>query len=145
MQAPVPMLLSINRRVPGVMVGNFRYVESQMQLGQLAGNKFTLVLRGLGQADVAAAPAAATALAVSGFINYFGMQRFGTGIASTHRVGARLLPDVRCVVLISMANCHRLAEKYRTSCKTAAAHTCCCTQRQDFRHCVGGVLQGRRY
>ena len=84
-------------------VGALSYGSSQLALGELAGNSFGIVLRGLHlvrrslplpPATAAAAPralelralepraaleAAVGALRSQGFVNYFGMQRFGAG------------------------------------------------------------------
>ena len=84
-------------------VGDFDYVPKQLQLGQLAGNRFFLTLRQVqAGADAASATqeqsieAAAAALrewvALGGtYVNYFGLQRFGTGSVSTSTLGQLLL------------------------------------------------------
>ncbi len=61
-----------------VAVGDFRYVREELKLGDLAGNRFELVLRNVAEADVPSVDAAFRALRESGFVNYFGLQRFGT-------------------------------------------------------------------
>ncbi len=81
-------------------VGNFEFVEKELSLGSLIGNRFDIVLRNV---DVSTAKdeeripltkqwleAAALALRVNGFINYFGMQRFGK-YYDTHKVGLCIL------------------------------------------------------
>lgn len=94
----------------GMAVGEAGYSSSQLGLGQLSGNEFTITLRDLralaaGGADTLAAavepePDAAAlearargavdSLRGTGFINYFGLQRFGASCgARTHVVGAR--------------------------------------------------------
>ena len=100
----------------GLRIGHLQYAERQLHLGEgLAGNEFSIVLRELrpraqqqqcdpaapanGGTDVAAAsttePRLALELAVrtlgeSGFVNYFGMQRFGGHGAE---VGRHILRD----------------------------------------------------
>ena len=49
---------------------------SELKLGDLVGNRFRIVLRSC-SCDEQAAAAALRALKVKGFINYFGLQRFG--------------------------------------------------------------------
>lgn len=86
-------------------VGDFDYVPKQMQLGQLSGNRFFLTLRqvqaGPGpaadqQAQQASIDAALVALREwvalgASYVNYFGLQRFGTGSVSTSALGQLLL------------------------------------------------------
>ncbi|KAK1439398.1 hypothetical protein QVD17_05216 [Tagetes erecta] len=84
-------LASLNKRLIGIKVGNFCYVNQGLLLGQLHGNRFTVTLRGVVADSEDTVKAAADALGKHGFINYFGMQRFGTGSVPTHLIGAKLL------------------------------------------------------
>ena len=73
-----------------VRVGNFRYVENELRLGSLEGNRFDIALRNV-QLEVGVDPEqclerAAKALQDYGFINYFGVQRFGK-FYDTHETG----------------------------------------------------------
>jgi tRNA pseudouridine13 synthase len=72
-----------------VRVGSFAWVDRELKLGDLRGNRFDIVLRNL-QDDNASVEAAATALRDHGFINYFGTQRFGK-YKDTHLVGMAVL------------------------------------------------------
>ncbi|KAJ9535591.1 hypothetical protein OSB04_un001269 [Centaurea solstitialis] len=82
---------SLNKRLIGIKVGDFCYVNEGLLLGQLHGNRFTITLRGVVADSEDTVKAAADALGKHGFINYFGMQRFGTGSVPTHLIGAKLL------------------------------------------------------
>ncbi|KAK9074958.1 hypothetical protein SSX86_003277 [Deinandra increscens subsp. villosa] len=84
-------LASLNKRLIGIKVGDFCYVNEGLLLGQLHGNRFTVTLRGVVTDSEDTVKAAADALGKHGFINYFGMQRFGTGSVPTHLIGAKLL------------------------------------------------------
>lgn len=93
----------------GMSVGEPSYVAEPLLLGILSGNEFTVTLRDLralpsdpaAPAAAAAEPAealearvrtAVAALRNSGFVNYFGLQRFGASAgARTHVVGAAVL------------------------------------------------------
>jgi tRNA pseudouridine13 synthase len=76
----------------GVFLGDFAYSEKGIKLGDLKGNQFTITLRELPAALTADEVAGAmSSLRERGFINYYGMQRFGTSLVSTHSVGALLL------------------------------------------------------
>ena len=90
-----------------VRLGNFEYAKDQITSGDLKGNRFEIVLRGVtmpatlgGDANGASGGAEANADMVrkavertraNGFINYYGLQRFGTGVVPTHVTGEHLL------------------------------------------------------
>ena len=85
-------LARTNGRVPGVRVGDFEYAREQLHLGDLQGNHFTVTLRDVqAPAGEAAVGAALEELRGTGFVNYFGLQRFGHADAPTHKVGVALL------------------------------------------------------
>lgn len=88
-----PRLLSINSRLIAMRVGTPTYVSSHLGLGDLRGNQFCVTLRDVqctqGPAGV---HTALRELRKHGFINYFGLQRFGASPeARTHATGAALL------------------------------------------------------
>ncbi|GAB2238876.1 hypothetical protein Droror1_Dr00024789 [Drosera rotundifolia] len=84
-------LASLNNRLIGIKVGNFCYVNDGLLLGQLLGNRFTITLRGVVADSQDIIKESADALGKQGFINYFGLQRFGSGTVPTHIIGAALL------------------------------------------------------
>lgn len=84
-------LASLNAKLIGIKVGDFSYVKEGLQLGQLLGNRFTITLRGVSADSEDTIRASADALGKDGFINYFGLQRFGSGSVPTHLIGAALL------------------------------------------------------
>ncbi|XP_078430923.1 pseudouridine synthase family protein isoform X2 [Wolffia australiana] len=84
-------LALLNDRLIGIKVGDFCHVEEGLVLGKLSGNRFTIVLRGVVADCDDTIRAAADSLGKNGFINYFGLQRFGSGSVPTHLVGAALL------------------------------------------------------
>jgi tRNA pseudouridine13 synthase len=70
--------------------GNFEYCHTNLGLGDLSANSFEITLRGV------TCPERQIIQAVNhtrqhGFINYFGLQRFGTGVVPTHHIGEELL------------------------------------------------------
>ncbi|CAL9088163.1 unnamed protein product [Musa textilis] len=87
----VKKLAELNTRLFGVKVGDFCYVKEGLVLGQLAGNRFTITLRAVAADCKDTIKAAADGLQRNGFINYYGLQRFGSGSVPTHLVGAALL------------------------------------------------------
>lgn len=74
----------------GLRIGDLKYVSEALDLGHLSGNRFCIVLR-----DVRAPPDVISrslgTLQETGFINFFGMQRFGNSSVPTHAVGLQLL------------------------------------------------------
>lgn len=80
-------------------VGNFKYVKDELWLGKLGGNRFDIVLRNIrissNMTDKIVETndrlhAAVSCLTNIGFINYFGMQRFGR-YRDTHIIGKYVL------------------------------------------------------
>ncbi|XP_059652720.1 multisubstrate pseudouridine synthase 7 isoform X2 [Cornus florida] len=84
-------LAALNERLIGIKVGDFCHVKEGLLLGQLYGNRFTVTLRGVIADSEETIKASADALGRRGFINYFGLQRFGSGSVPTHSIGASLL------------------------------------------------------
>ncbi|XP_074328781.1 multisubstrate pseudouridine synthase 7-like [Apium graveolens] len=83
-------LAALNARLIGIKIGDFCHVDDGLVLGQLYGNKFTITLRGVTADSDDTIKASADALGRQGFINYFGLQRFGSGSVPTHVIGAAL-------------------------------------------------------
>ena len=86
------LLEAVQGRVASMLVGDFGYVEHALGLGELRGNRFTLAVRDI-DAPAPAVAAAVANLEARGFVNYFGLQRFGTGAVRTHEVGVAILQD----------------------------------------------------
>lgn len=85
-------LEELNSRMKYLHFGNYRYVNEPLKLGKCKGNKFTIVLRNVtGEDDIL--DKAMTSLKEKGFINYFGMQRFGTTSIPTHHIGRAILKN----------------------------------------------------
>jgi tRNA(Glu) U13 pseudouridine synthase TruD len=91
-----------------MMVGDYTFSDSPISLGDLTGNRFTIILKNLKQLDAvvedtAVVPTstptdldsvvttAVECLQTNGFVNYFGLQRFGTGSIPTPVIGKALL------------------------------------------------------
>jgi len=64
--------------------------EQPISLGSLSGNHFEITLRDV-RADEAATAAACEALRTKGFVNFFGLQRFGSQGVPTSAVGCAIL------------------------------------------------------
>ncbi|XP_035676228.1 pseudouridylate synthase 7 homolog [Branchiostoma floridae] len=83
-------LCDLNKHTSRYVLGNFRYTEQPLKLGLLSGNHFTIVLRNC-TGSPEQIEAGMMSLRDNGFINYFGMQRFGTTSVPSHHVGRALL------------------------------------------------------
>ncbi|XP_071960037.1 pseudouridylate synthase 7 homolog isoform X2 [Antedon mediterranea] len=83
-------LSQLNKVLRGIKLGNFSYVKTPLSLGDLSGNHFIVVLRNVTGED-GAMNRAMCSLRDVGFINYFGMQRFGNSLVATHQVGRAIL------------------------------------------------------
>jgi tRNA pseudouridine13 synthase len=89
-------LKGLSGRLKGVTFGNFSYVDTALGLGDLKGNRFSIILRNISLLDSLentrqALQTVCASVSQKGFINYFGLQRFGTGRIPTHHVGRALL------------------------------------------------------
>eukprot|EP00808_Paulinella_micropora_P023516 g77255.t1 len=87
---PAQRLLGAVSKLHGLSVGNFSYVPQPLKLGDLRGNRFRLVLRSC-QGDTTQIQQTVQQLGERGFVNYYGMQRFGTGPVVTHAIGRAVL------------------------------------------------------
>lgn len=73
------------------MIGNFTYKANPLQLGDLKGNRFQIALRNVTAPDENIKESI-EAIKTNGFINYFGLQRFGNCMTvPTFEVGKAML------------------------------------------------------
>uniref|UniRef100_A0A9L0S6T3 Pseudouridine synthase 7 n=1 Tax=Equus caballus TaxID=9796 RepID=A0A9L0S6T3_HORSE len=85
-------LAHLNKCLMNFKLGNFSYQKNPLKLGELQGNQFTVVLRNITGTD-AQVQQAMNSLKEIGFINYYGMQRFGTTAVPTYQVGRAILQN----------------------------------------------------
>ncbi|XP_068132359.1 pseudouridylate synthase 7 homolog [Hyperolius riggenbachi] len=83
-------LSHLNKCLMNCKLGNFTYQKHPLKLGELQGNHFTVILRNITGNDEQVEQAM-TSLRDIGFINYYGMQRFGTTAVPTYQVGRAIL------------------------------------------------------
>lgn len=74
-----------------IVLGDFRYSKKQLMLGDLKGNRFVLVLRNIEGSTDEEINNSFNLIKDKGFVNYFGMQRFGSSSTGTHQVGIHIL------------------------------------------------------
>lgn len=81
-----------------IELSNYNYTDNELALGMLNGNQFSVVLRFLKninnntEKDIKSIVSfSVNSLKEKGFINYYGMQRFGSGHVPTHLIGKELI------------------------------------------------------
>lgn len=85
------VVVRAGRRLRNITVGNFMFCDQPLKLGQLKGNRFRIALRQI-NVDEATVNEAMEHFRENGFINYYGLQRFGNHSAiPTHKIGLALL------------------------------------------------------
>ncbi|KZW04076.1 tRNA pseudouridine synthase D [Exidia glandulosa HHB12029] len=75
----------------GIRVGDFCPADTSLDLGMLQGNAFVITLRNVKVDSEDIIDRAMGSMKTQGFINYYGMQRFGTASVPTHSIGLALL------------------------------------------------------
>jgi len=85
-------IIQAAKKCQGVKVGNFGFKADTLKLGQLKGNRFRIALKSIAGASEETIGKAVENLRDFGFINYYGMQRFGNcAKIPTHEVGRAIL------------------------------------------------------
>ena len=81
------------RRGMVLNAGDYTFEKEGLNLGDLSGNRFTIILRNcVSDADGVIDPALSS-LKEKGFVNYFGLQRFGTAAVKTSDVGLAMIKE----------------------------------------------------
>ena len=97
-------LAAAGRTLRNAKIGNYEYQPNGLQLGELTGNEFIITLRdcefpateGSGSDDTIITASKLVQMAIDnlnqkGYINYYGLQRFGTFTTRTDVVGVKML------------------------------------------------------
>ncbi|XP_005205429.2 pseudouridylate synthase 7 homolog isoform X2 [Bos taurus] len=116
-------LAHLNKCLMNFKLGNFSYQKNPLKLGELQGNHFTVVLRNITGTDNQVEQAM-NSLKEIGFINYYGMQRFGTTAVPTYQVGRAILQNSWAEVMDLILKPRSGAEKgYLVKCREEWAKT----------------------
>lgn len=83
-------IYNITKDMSNIRASNFSYQKDPFRLSHSKGNQFTITLREV-NSDDDSINSALNALKINGFINYFGIQRFGTTRLPTFSVGVEWL------------------------------------------------------
>lgn len=136
-------LAHLNKCLMNFKLGNFSYKKHPLKLGELQGNHFTVVLRNISGSDEQVEHAM-TSLKATGFINYYGMQRFGTTAVPTHQVGRSILQNNWSEVMDLILKPRPGAEKgYLVKCREEWAQTQdpeAALRKLPVKRCVEGQL-----
>ncbi|XP_035379464.1 pseudouridylate synthase 7 homolog isoform X2 [Electrophorus electricus] len=136
-------LAHLNKCLMNFKLGNFSYKKHPLKLGELQGNHFTVVLRNISGSDEQVEQAM-TSLRDTGFINYYGMQRFGTTAVPTHQVGRAILQNNWTEVMDLILKPRPGAEKgYLVRCREEWARTQdpeAALKKLPVKRCVEGQL-----
>ncbi|KAI4501595.1 hypothetical protein M0802_003472 [Mischocyttarus mexicanus] len=90
-KTPPKKILRAGFAIRGAYVGNFKFEKAPLKLGMLKGNRFKIAIRNV-IAPNEEIEKAMISFRDRGFINYYGLQRFGTVAAiPTHEIGKKLL------------------------------------------------------
>ncbi|KAI9908028.1 hypothetical protein PsorP6_016495 [Peronosclerospora sorghi] len=103
-----------------LLVGDFRYVSRKLELGECAGNRTAMVIRSLpedeNELSEDAVRQAVRSWEMHGFINFFGLQRFGNSSTSHHLLGRTVLrKDYKLAVLLLLRPQEGEASKIRAA------------------------------
>lgn len=136
-------LSHLNKCLMNLKLGNFCYKKHPLKLGELQGNHFTVVLRNISGSQQQV-DQAMNSLQNTGFINYYGMQRFGTTAVPTHRVGRAILQNNWKEVVDLILKPRPGAEKgYLVKCREEWARTqdpAAALRKLPVKRCVEGQL-----
>lgn len=84
-------IVECTKSLKNIRIGNFTYKKHTLKLGMLKGNRFRIALRNVTAKDDVIENAMIY-LKDNGFINYYGLQRFGNcKDVPTHNIGIQLL------------------------------------------------------
>lgn len=79
---------------PPMLLGNFRFEKDVIRIGDLKGNRFDVVVRSVDAKDDSKdVNDAMTTFKEVGFINYYGLQRFGSLATSTFKIGLKMIKN----------------------------------------------------
>ncbi|XP_063497654.1 pseudouridylate synthase 7 homolog isoform X4 [Symphalangus syndactylus] len=136
-------LAHLNKCLMNFKLGNFSYQKNPLKLGELQGNHFTVVLRNITGTDDQVQQAM-NSLKEIGFINYYGMQRFGTTAVPTYQVGRAILQNSWTEVMDLILKPRSGAEKgYLVKCREEWAKTkdpTAALRKLPVKRCVEGQL-----
>uniref|UniRef100_W5NEK4 Pseudouridine synthase 7 n=1 Tax=Lepisosteus oculatus TaxID=7918 RepID=W5NEK4_LEPOC len=143
LQISAQRLSHLNKCLMNFKLGNFSYKKHPLKLGELQGNHFTVVIRNISGSD-AQVQQAMTSLRDTGFINYYGMQRFGTTAVPTYQVGRTILQNNWTEVVDLILKPRPGAEKgYLVRCREEWARTQdpeAALRKLPVKRCVEGQL-----
>ena len=128
-------------------IGNYKPAASQMRLGMLQGNRFSIILRRFSCKDKASVDNVLNNTKDNGFINYFGPQRFGSTSVPTHTVAQHLLRgDIKSAVDVVFKSKAEIIKEFKPSAEiwstdTAKALELCPRHCRSESACLQALLK----
>uniref|UniRef100_A0AAV1U4N9 TRUD domain-containing protein n=1 Tax=Peronospora matthiolae TaxID=2874970 RepID=A0AAV1U4N9_9STRA len=109
------------------LVGDMRYVSRKIELGDCAGNRITMVIRSLPEDEKELSKddvsQAVSSWETRGFVNFFGLHRFGKTSTSYHLLGRAVLrKDYKMAVLLVLRPQEGEASKIRAARESFRQH-----------------------
>ena len=107
-----------------IELGNFEFKEEELRLGLLKGNQFSVVFRfleldGTNKENLKIISLekeienCINSIKEKGFINYFGMQRFGVSTIPTHKIGINVIKKQWKEAIVNILNTQLIADALR--------------------------------
>lgn len=108
-----------------IELGNFEFKHDELRLGLLKGNQFSVVFRfleldesiknidNISKTIEEEISKAINSLEEKGFVNYFGMQRFGVSTIPTHKIGINVIKKQWKEAIINILNTQLTADALR--------------------------------
>ncbi|OMH84042.1 Pseudouridylate synthase-like protein [Zancudomyces culisetae] len=84
-------MIRINKGIRNCILGDYEYKKEPLRLGELYGNRFQIVLRNVQGSTKEKIEDSLLVMKEKGYINYFGMQRFGTSAVGSHTIGLEII------------------------------------------------------
>lgn len=117
-----------------VVLEDFSYADCPVRLGDLWGNSFMVNVRDVGLAEDELRESVDSTMSglVSGFPNFFGLQRFGVVRPITHEVGRKILSgDFEAAVMVYLTEDHGIEDDAARQARASLAET------RDFKKALG--------
>lgn len=92
-----------------IFIENYFYAENSIKLGQLKGNQFCVCLRFI-KGSIDTIKRRIESIKFNGFLNYYGMQRFGCSCIPTHKIGLYIIKKNWPDAILNILNTNAVRE-----------------------------------
>jgi tRNA pseudouridine13 synthase len=134
-----------------IELGNFEFKEEELRLGLLKGNQFSVVFRfleldGTNKENLKIISLekeienCINSIKEKGFINYFGMQRFGVSTIPTHKIGINVIKKQWKEAIVNILNTQLIADALRQAGLLRNQNTTNCNSK-DYLQIISTALE----